>query len=87
MTYEKLLEQIEGTQEWDVLNHLLKHDGLTRFEGMEKYYIANVPEAVRKLREKGVNIKTDMVVKKGRRGSTVQYAVYKLNDGQEENQI
>ena len=80
--YTKTYNRLNGNKRTVGLARLLKylweHENMTRTEGMRELGIANVPEAVRKLRMKGVPVLTDMVDGVNRYGEPVQYGEYSI---------
>lgn len=54
--------------------------GLTRLDFMNKAYVMNAPEAISKLRRRGVGIETIPVDHTNKFGRTVKYSVYKLTN-------
>lgn len=54
--------------------------GITRLGLMKKAYVMNAPEAISKLRRKGVSIETKPIKVTNKFGRTVTYSVYKLRN-------
>lgn len=59
-------------------NH--KYGGVTRVGFMRMAYVMNAPEAIRKLRHRGVGIETIPVDHTNKFGRVVTYSVYKLTN-------
>lgn len=66
----------------EVFYLLLKNKtfGMTRLDFMNKAYVMNAPEAISKLRRRGVGIETIPVDHTNKFGRTVKYSVYKLTN-------
>lgn len=66
----------------EVFYLLLKNKtfGMTRLDFMNKAYVMNAPEAISKLRRRGVGIETIPVDHTNKFGRVVTYSVYKLTN-------
>lgn len=54
------------TQEQKVLNYLKDNKGITRYIAMEQLHVLNLPEVIRKIRSRGVEVNSyTMKNKKG----------------------
>lgn len=54
--------------------------GMTRLDFMDKAYVMNAPEAISKLRRRGISIETIPVDHTNKFGRVVTYSVYKLTN-------
>ena len=70
------------SQVQEVLYILLKHrtEGVTRFGFMRIAYVMNVPQAIRRLRNRGVRITTLQSKFRNKFGNKVTLGTYKLTD-------
>lgn len=67
-----------GAQERRLLEYLESHQCVSRYTGMAKCGIANVPEIIRRLKENGVRIESAWTTKTNRWGEKVRYKRYFL---------
>lgn len=78
-----LTELQEGTQTYTILKHLIEKGSITTIESFFDYGITRLAARVWDLRSMGVDIDTETVTKKSKKGARQSYAVYSLIDEKE----
>lgn len=80
-TYLSALQ--EGTQNYLVLRHIIRHGGISKWEAFFDHGISNLPARIHELRDIGLKagfeIETEMVEKKEATHHK-RYAVYRLHE-------
>lgn len=80
--YSKYLKLCQkGTQEYIILNHIIKHGGITAIESVQEYAITRLSARIFDLREMGIPIKN--VRQKSRNGK--RFVRYELEESDEQN--
>lgn len=80
--YSKYLKLCQkGTQEYIILNHIIKHGGITAIESVQEYAITRLSARIFNLREMGIPIKN--VRQKSRNGK--RFVRYELEESDEQN--
>lgn len=63
----------EGTQNYQVLEHLKTHGSITSWQAFEEYGITRIGARIHELREMGFKIRTDMM---GSKTTKKNYGLY-----------
>ena len=67
-----------ATQKEIILGHLKLRKSITSLQAMQQYYILRPSNRIQELKADGYNIKTDIIYKKRKNGTTTHYAKYTL---------
>ena len=64
-----------------VMEHLITKGSITSWEAIKKYRATRLSAIIFELKNrKGMNIKTRIIYEKDRKGNTIHYAKYELED-------
>ena len=74
----ELMRNRQGSGLVRLLDYLWDNEKMTRIDGFNELGIANLPEAVRKLRKHGVDVEMEMVSGTNRYGQTCNYGEYSI---------
>lgn len=70
----------EGTQNYIILERLIQKGSITTIEAFFDFYITRLSARIYDLRAMGVDIETNTITKRSKKGATQSYAVYRLAD-------
>lgn len=77
--YKELLNKLEGSQNGEVLEHLIKYETINTFVANNDYYITRLPSRVSDLKRLGVAIKaTNMAAVSAKTNRAFNYKDYSL---------
>lgn len=74
----ELMRNRQGSGLVRLLDYLWDNEKMTRIDGFNELGIANLPEAVRKLRRHGVDVEMEMVSGLNRYGQACNYGEYSI---------
>lgn len=74
----ELMRNKQGSGLVRLLDYLWANEKMTRIDGFTELGIANLPEAVRKLRKHGVDVEMEMVSGLNRYGDGCHYGEYSI---------
>ena len=66
------------TQEELIKKHIIKRGSITSWEAIQRYGVTRISAVIYLLREEGMKIKTEYIVKKNRYGYLVKFGKYSL---------
>jgi hypothetical protein len=66
------------TQEELIRKHIIKKGSITSWEAIQRYGVTRISAVIYLLREEGMKIKTEYIVKKNRYGYLVKFGKYSL---------
>ena len=69
---------MNATQKQTLLVHLITYGDITSLEATKKYNILRPSNRMQELKADGYNIKTEIIYKKRKNGTTTHYAKYTL---------
>lgn len=71
----------EGTQNYNILKHIIEHGSITPVEAFFDYGCFRLPARIFDIRSKGVPIKSESVEVRSEKGVTKHYAKYSFQEG------
>ena len=76
--YKAILSDMSASQCQKILKHLIRYGRITTYQAYDRYGCTRLPARISDLKDKGVNISTEIVYKKMPNGQHIHYGVYRL---------
>ena len=90
MTNDEMLEMMDrvnqGTQNADVLEYMMTHDGITQHEANKNVHVSRLSARIMDLKKAGFEIETSWITVLNWRKKTVRVKVYRLAEQQKGNE-
>ena len=76
--YKSICSQMTPSQCQKILKHLIRYGQITSLQAINNFNCTRLAARIADLKEKGIDIETEMVYKKNSDGEHIRYGLYKL---------